>query len=104
MGKHKLLESLKKTIKGIEDRPKARDMLKGIKNGSNEPMPVQDFQPQIKQKMHWQNLKNNKCPVDGYELTWTNDGRHIKCTVCSFKIGIDKFNKYSMDQNNKPFG
>lgn len=107
MGKEELIKNLRQKITDIETRPKARDMLKGIQKGcknSSEPIKIQDTDPQQKPKMFWGNLKNNKCPVDGYELTWTKDGRQIKCMVCSFKIGIDKFNKYSMDQNNNPFG
>jgi hypothetical protein len=104
MGQKEVLEDLRRKIKKIENRPHARAMFNGIKNfNPKELVQIQDHDPQMKPKMIWKNLQNNLCPKCAKDLTWSEDGRLIKCVLCDFKIGIDKFNQYSMDQNKNPF-
>ena len=96
MSKEEILNNLKTKIKDIETRPHARSMLEGIKKADpDQPVAIQDNDPQMKPKLIWSNLKKNLCVKCGKELTWSNDGKMIKCVVCDFKIGIDKFDKYS---------
>jgi hypothetical protein len=92
--REELLNSLRKKITDIENRPHAKQILNGL-SGESELVNVQDQDPQSKPKMHWDNLKKDRCPKCGSELTWSSDGRFIVCVVDSFKISVDKFNQYT---------
>lgn len=50
--------------------------------------------------MIWSRLKNNKCPDCNEELT-ERDRNVIKCSVCDFRIGMEKYEKLIADLYRK---
>ena len=93
MSKQELLDSLKTKIKDIEKRPHAQSMLTALTQNKNEPVQVQDQDPQMQQRLNWEALKRNLCPKCAEDLTWTPDKKFIKCSVCDFKINTKRFSE-----------
>lgn len=53
--------------------------------------------------MHWQNLKNNKCPQCFKDFKISPMDSLIVCEVCGFKIGIEKMKQIINSQLNKKY-